>query len=64
MSRMLEVLRGKEDGLGIEEITKAILEGGYETKGKDFRQQVAMALSNAEEIERVSRGVYRLKAVR
>jgi len=60
-SRVTEVLQGKENGLGIEEIAKAVLEAGYETKGKNFRQQVAIALANAEEIERVGRGVYRLK---
>jgi len=63
-SRVVEVLRGKEDGMGIKEIVKAILETGYETSSKNFRQQVAVVLGKMDEVERVGYGVYRLKAAK
>ncbi len=62
-SRVAEVLRGKESGMGIQEIAKAILDAGYATKAKDFRQHVAVVLGKMDEVERLEYGVYRLKAV-
>ena len=62
--KVVEVLRTKGSEMGIEDIAKAVQDAGYETMGKNFRQQVTVVLGNSEEIERVRRGEYRLKAGR
>ncbi|MBM3860614.1 MAG: hypothetical protein FJ395_13315 [Verrucomicrobia bacterium] len=61
--RIAEVLIGKESGMEIDEITKAVLDAGYQTKSKNFRQQVMVALGSTAEVERVGRGLYRMKGV-
>lgn len=62
-SRILAVLREKKTEMSLEEIAKAVLESGYQTQSKNFRQLVLITITNIPEVERVGRGLYRAKPV-
>lgn len=59
--KIIEVLRAKNAPLPIADIAQAVTAAGYETSSQNFAQQVAMTLSKMQELERVERGIYRLK---
>ncbi|MCX7887613.1 MAG: hypothetical protein N3B01_10235 [Verrucomicrobiae bacterium] len=60
-NRILAVLRAKNAEMTLEEIAKAVLDGGYQTRSKNFRQLVLITISGMDTVERVGRGLYRAK---
>ena len=53
---------GKGGSMRARDLTEAVLEAGYPTKDRNFRQTVASALAGDKRFRRIRRGIYKLAA--
>jgi hypothetical protein len=60
-AKIAEVLRAHGGAMHIPEIEAAVRATGYETDSKNLIQQIRIALQHIAQVERVSRGIYRLQ---
>ena len=57
---LTEVLSKTKAGMRARDLTAAVLNAGYVTRDKNFKQTVAATLGTDKRFKRVSRGVYKL----
>ena len=56
-----KVLAGRKRPTAVKDVTEAVLRSGYKTKNKTLAKSVGIALAQMPEVDKVRRGLFRMK---